>query len=339
MKHKPLKLGILGAANIAKEVAQDVQACKEVVITAVASRTAQKAQAFANSFGIATAYASYDALLQDARIEAVYIPLPNSMHAEWAIKAAQHGKHVLCEKPLALGLAEVQSMFVAAKANKVMLVEAYPYWFQPQTREMLQLLSSGVIGHVRDVHAAFSFMLGPSPGNIRLNPAMGGGALLDLGCYNLSLIRLVMGAPPLRVSAKPGWDASGVDISMQASLEFADGRTASISCAMDSAYNRHATITGTAGVMQTNYVNHTERELPSQLLVQRNAAKSAQTAGFENVRFATGSGFKFAAQAFADVVRRGDFAAVERVEQASLDIARTLDAIALSARSGKSVTL
>ena len=336
MKHKPLTLGILGAANIAREFAEDVQATNTVVVTAVASRTAQKARAFANSFGIATAYASYDALLQDANIEAVYLPLPNSMHAEWAIKAAQHGKHVLCEKPLGVGLAQVQSMFAAAKANKVMLLEAYPYWFQPQTREMLRLLSSGAIGRVRDVHAAFSFMLGQSPGNIRLNPELGGGALLDLGCYNLSFIRLVMGEAPVRVRAQPVWTADGVDISMQASLEFADGRTASIACAMDSAYNRHATITGTAGVMQTNYVNHTERELPSQLLVRRTAAK---TSNFENVRFATGSGFKFTVEAFADVVRRGDFAAIERVEQASLDIARTLEAIALSARSGKSVTL
>ncbi len=336
MKSKPLTIGILGAANIAKSFAKDVKATDKVKVTAVASRTSEKARAFASEFGIPTAYDSYDALLKDASIEAVYIPLPNTLHAQWAIKATQHGKHVLCEKPLGVGLAQVQQMFAAAKANQVMLLESYPYWFQPQTRDLLRLLGTDAIGKVHSVAAEFCFMLGDSPGNIRLNPDVGGGALLDLGCYTVSFIRLVMGEAPQRVSAKPQWDASGVDIGMDAELEFAGGRTATISCAMNRNFRRFATIVGTSGQIETNYDNHTSAQAPSQLRVMGNAAKPGR---FVDVPSATGSGFMFAAEAFADVLRRGDVAAVQRVQQPSLDIARTLEAIAVSARTGKPVLL
>ncbi len=147
----PLRMGVLGCANIARAFCRDVAASPAVRITAVASRDAAKAQAFAASFGLARAHASYEALLTDAEVDAIYLPLPNSLHAQWAIAGANAGKHVLCEKPLALGLAEAQAMFDAAAANQVMLLEAFPYCFQPQTGALVGLLQGGDIGSVQSV--------------------------------------------------------------------------------------------------------------------------------------------------------------------------------------------
>ena len=170
-----LRLGILGCAKIARQFARDVAHCTTVELLAVASRDLAKAQSFAADFALPRAYGSYEDLLADAQIDAVYIPLPNNLHAPWAIRAAQAGKHILCEKPLTLSLADARSMFDAAHRHGVMLVEAYPYYYQPQTGQMLALLHSGAIGQVRSIQACFGFTLPGDPDNIRLKPALGGG--------------------------------------------------------------------------------------------------------------------------------------------------------------------
>ena len=173
-----------------------------------------------------------------------------------------------------------------------------------------------------------------------MNPDAGGGALLDAGSYPVSLVRLVMGEAPVRVIATPVWamnaNERGVDISMMAMLEFANQRFAQVSCAMNVANHRRATIMGTLGTIETEFVNHPTAEVPSQLRVRRGIAN---TIPFEDVPAAIGNGFRFEAEAFADVVRRGDFAAIERAAAASIDIARTLEAIAQSARAGQPVAL
>jgi len=339
----PLRLGILGCANIAKQFARDVSGSPLVSIQAVASRDLTKAQAFAQSFHIASAHGSYEALLADAALDAIYIPLPNSMHAEWAIRAMHAGKHVLCEKPLALNLTEVTRMFEVARQQGVMLLEAYPYWFQPQTRDLLTCLSHDKIGEVRSMQASFGFTVGNTDTNIRMKPDLGGGALLDAGSYPLSLIRLVMGCAPERVMAHATWADTGVDISMMATLFYADGRRAQMSCAMDTANHRRATVVGSHGTVETEYLNHTSDShthawgyLPSQLRVRQGIANSIP---FQGVHSASGSGFRFAAEAFAQVVREGDMAAIERAATASHDIAATLDAIQTSAKTGEVVRL
>ena len=341
----PLRLGILGCANIARQFARDAGTSTALTLAAVASREAGKAAAFAAAHGVARHHASYEALLADADIDAVYIPLPNSLHAPWAIRAAEHGKHVLCEKPLATSAREAQAMFDAARRHGVMLLEAYPYWFQPQTGWLVEMLNDGTIGAVRTVQAAFGFTLkGESPhaaGNIRLNAALGGGALLDAGSYAASLIRLAMGCAPERVSATSSWAASGVDISTSATLHYADGRRAQLSCAMDSAYHRHALIVGSHGVVETDYANHSADAvgvdprgwLPSMMRVRRGSGGETP---FDAVQAPSGSGFRFAAEAFARLIAARDFAACERAAAASIDIAATLEAIALSAREGRS---
>jgi predicted dehydrogenase len=339
----PLRIGILGCAKIAKQFVRDVADSTKVTIQAVASRDLSKAHQFAQTFGIVRAHGSYEALLADSALDAVYIPLPNSMHAEWAIRALQAGKHVLCEKPLALNLAEVTRMFDVARQQGLMLLESYPYWFQPQTRDLLACLSHDKIGEVRSMQASFGFTLGNPEHNIRMKPDLGGGALLDAGSYPLSLIRLVMGCAPERVMAHANWATTGVDISMMATLFYADGRRAQMSCAMDTANHRRATIVGSHGTVETEYLNHTSNShahawgyLPSQLRVRQGIANSVP---FQEVTSATGSGFRFAAEAFAQVVRDGDMAAVERAAAASHDIAATLDAIQASAKSGHMVVL
>jgi predicted dehydrogenase len=340
----PLKLGILGCANIAKQFLRDVAGSPLVTAAAVASRDAAKAAEFARTFSIPRPFGSYEAMLASPDIEAVYVPLPNAMHAEWAIKAAEAGKHVLCEKPLALNRAEAEAMFAAARRHGVMLLEAYPYYFQPQTHDMLRLLNDGIIGEVRSVVTAFGFTLMTPAGNIRMQKELGGGALLDAGSYVVSLIRLVMGEAPVRVMAESIFVETGVDISTFATLVFADGRRALMSCAMNVANHRRATIAGSKGTIETEFLNHTAVAagdnpygyLPSQLRLRRGVANNVP---FEDIHSPVGSGFRFAAEAFARIVRTNDTAEIARMGTASIDIAATLDAIARAARNGTAVAL
>ena len=341
----PLRIGILGGANIARQFNRDVAASAAVRIAAVASRKAESATAFAAANGIPRHHGSYEALLADPGIDAIYLPLPNSLHAEWAIKAAAAGKHVLCEKPLALNLAEAQAMFDAAKAHRVILLESYPYYFQPATGRLVALLREGAIGAVRSVQSCFGFTMANPGNNIRMNPELGGGALLDAGSYALSVIRLAMGCAPQRVVADASWAESGVDISTMATLFYTDGRRAQLSCAMDAASHRRATIVGSAGTIDTEYLNHTSEQtggpldnpygyLPSQMRLRRGTANNIP---FEVIESGGGSGFRFAAEVFARLVAARDFDAMGRAAEASLDNAATLEALAQSAKLGRPV--
>jgi predicted dehydrogenase len=330
-----LTLGIIGAANIARQFTAALRDNEIVEVRAVASRSVDAARTYADACGIANAHGSYDALLDDTSIEAVYIPLPNHLHAEWAIKAAEHGKHVLCEKPLCMGRDEAEAIFAAARTHKVIVLEAYPYRFQPQTVELLKLLADKAIGTVRTMQASFGFTVQNPAVNIRMKPEVGGGALLDAGSYPVSLVRLVMGEAPLSVTATPVWAESGVDISMMALLEFPQRRFAQMSCAMNVANHRRALILGTDGVIETEFLNH-NHIVPSQLRVRRGIAN---TIAFEDVPAADGSGFRYEAEAFAALVRNPDPAALAAEAAFSIDIAATLEAIGKSAKSGEPVTL
>ena len=332
----PLRIGILGCANIARQFCAAVKPGRFADIVAVASRSPANAAAFAAEYGIARHHGSYEALLADRSVDAIYIPLPNNLHAQWAIAAARAGKHVLCEKPLALDRAEAEAMFATTRANGVMLLEAFPYYFQPQTRDMVALLQGGAIGAVRTVQASFGFTVQNPATNIRMRPDLGGGALLDAGSYPLSLIRLAMGCAPAQVQAHAQWANTGVDISVMATLFYADGRSAQLSCAMNTANHRRAIIMGTQGTIEAEYINHPSAQVPSSLRIRRGIAN---TSAFEEIHSAIGNGFAFCAEAFAKVVREGDVAAIERAAQASIDNAATLDALARSARSGKPVDL
>lgn len=346
INHKALRIGILGAANIARQFARDVSGSEMVTLAAIASRDGAKAKEFAGAFGIAQTFASYEAMLASADIDAIYLPLPNSMHATWAIKAAEHGKHVLCEKPLGMNGTETAAMFAAACRHKVFLLESYPYWFQPQTTAMMSFIdgSGGYeIGPLRLIQAAFGFTLQKPDGNIRMNPDLGGGALMDAGCYPLSLISLAMRAAPVRVEAQSIYAPSGVDMSTMATLHYADGRRAQLACAMDGANFRQAMLVGARGTLETEYLNHCSEDvahphgyLPSLMRLRRGIANSVP---FEVITSPSGSGFRFAADAFATMVANRDQAMMDEYAAVSQNIAVTLAAIAQSAREGTSVAL
>ena len=343
MTKKILQIGVMGCGGIARQFVAAVAASPHVKVAAAASRDSAKSAEFAKAFGLPKHYGSYEALLQDRALDIIYVPLPNSMHHEWVIKAVQSGKHVLSEKPLALTGQEAADMFAAAKQAGVMLLEAYPYWFQPQTRDMLALIHGGAIGEVRNVQASFGFNLQNGQGNIRMNPDMGGGALLDAGSYAMSLIRLAMGDTPERVVAHQVKADSGVDISTSATLFYSGGRTAQLFCAMNVGYHRVATILGSNGVIETEFLNHTSEDpahplkyLPSLMRVRQGIAG---TLPLQTVRSATGSGFAFCAEAFTQVIQAQDFAAIDRAALASCSVAQTLEAIAQSAAAGQPVAL
>jgi predicted dehydrogenase len=342
---QPLTLGVLGAANIARQFIRDVAGCPSVRVAAVASRSAENARKFASENNVPRSHGSYEALLSDPDIEAIYLPLPNSLHAEWAIEAAAAGKHILCEKPLALGRAEAQAMFDAARRHGVILVESYPYWFQPHFVALRALIDSGVIGEVRSVNASFGFTVGNPATNIRLKPELGGGALLDAGSYPISLISAVMGCAPARVMASATMTASGVDMSTMALMEYADGRRAQMSCAMDGAGHRYAAVVGAQGTLYTEYLNHTAEVgsgnaygyIPNATFIRKGIPA---TIPFERVVSPVGSGFRFAAETFAQLVRGTQpSSAAEEMARTSMDIASTLEAIHQSAKDGRPVTI
>ncbi len=331
----PLRLGILGAANIARLFTRGVAGSPLVTVEAVASRDAAKAAEFAKAESVPRAHGSYEALLADAAIEAVYIPLPNDLHAAWAIRAAEAGKHVLCEKPLAMTGAEAHAMFAAARTHGVHLVEAYPYMSQPQTLRMRELL--GEIGSVQVITAAFGFSLTTpegkplgDPANIRLDPARGGGGLRDAGTYSMSLARIAAGERPSRVLASAKWTESGVDQVVAATVEFPSGALAQISCCLSGAFHRSAVIVGERGVIETSYLNHA----PDGKLPPRVRRGTAGTLPLETLEVEGGSGFRAEAESFARMVRQGPSHWNGASEAESIDIVLALDAIAASARSG-----
>ncbi len=227
-----LKWGVLSTANIGRAaVIPAIQRSNNGQLVAVASRDKERAQAFAAELDIPRAYGSYKALLAAEDIEAVYIPLPNSLHGEWTIKAAEAGKHILCEKPLALNAAEGKDMAAAADRHGVVLMEAFMYRFHPQTEKVLELIHRGIIGEPRLIYAAFTFRLS-NPDNIRLRPELGGGALMDVGCYCVNVSRTLAGAEPVEVQAYANWAKTGVDEQMAGTLRFADGLLAQFDCAL-----------------------------------------------------------------------------------------------------------
>jgi predicted dehydrogenase len=250
MAAQKVRWGVLSTSNIGRRaVLPAIQRSSNGELVAVASRDAHKAGAFAGELSIPRAYASYDQLLADREIEAIYIPLPNSMHHEWTIQAAQAGKHILCEKPLALNAAECAAMEAAAKADGVLLMEAFMYRFHPQTARVIELLRQGVIGEPRLVQAAFTFRL-TNPANIRLQPELGGGSLMDVGCYCVNISRTLFGAEPVEVQAFANWGASGVDEQLLGSLRFASGGYAQFDSALTLARREHYQVVGTEGVIE-----------------------------------------------------------------------------------------
>lgn len=331
LKAKPLRLGLLGASNIGRQFAAAVAGSEKVAILSVASRGEEKAAAYAAETAIPAWHGSYEGLLADPTIEAVYISLPNNLHAEWAIRALQAGKHVLCEKPLALGATQVVAMFDAARAADRFLAEGYPWLAQPQTADLRRLIGDGTIGDVRQMSVSFSAPF-TDTANIRLRPENGGGALLDLGSYCVSLIRTVIDARPEWVTAQADWTDSGVDRATVATLGFANGATATLNCSFAAQYQRSAMIQGIEGSLATGFLNHAPGATSAPMRVWRG---NFLTGLVEDMISVGVNGFRAEAESFAEAVTQGAGKWTGAAEQVSLDIAATLDAIADAARTGQ----
>ncbi len=331
---EPLRIGILSTANIGRHFASAVQASSRVKVVAVASRELNAAQGFAERNSIPRALGSYEALLADTGVEAVYNPLPNTLHADWSIRALEAGKHVLCEKPIAVTAAEARAMFSTAKRAGRYLVEAFPYRAQPQTRATAALIESGEIGKPRIIQASFGFPVA-NPANIRLDPKLGGGALLDAGSYPVSLIRLLAGELPVTVSASAIWTDRGVDSSLIANLVFPGGLLAQAACSFGTGVYRRAVIACENGVITTDYLNHLTPAEPGILEISR----GGWDASHETRSFDPANGFLAEAESFADLVRNGPSGWTGFTETESVEVMQMLEAIIASAASGQTITL
>jgi predicted dehydrogenase len=229
-KENNAKWGILGTANIArKALVPGIRDAESSELYAVGSRDAARADRFAKEFGLPKSYGSYEELLGDPRVEFVYIPLPNHLHHKWSIEAAKKGKHVLCEKPLALNTEEVKEMFATAEKNDVKLMEGFMYRFHPQVQRVKELIERGEIGEPKFFRGAFSFpMVAQDRENdIRWKEEMGGGSVMDLGTYSINTVRFLFGEEPSRVFARSAYHPDHTaEAETQAIMEFPDGKTA-----------------------------------------------------------------------------------------------------------------
>ena len=247
MSERRLRWGVLSTSNIGRvAVNPAIRASSNGELLAVASRDEDRAREFAGIAEIPTYYGSYEALLEDERIQAVYNPLPNSLHREWTIRAAEKGKHILCEKPLALNAAECLEMEAAAAANGVKLLEAFMYRFHPRTEKVLDMVRSGAVGEVKQIRSSFTFPL-TRPDNIRWDPELGGGALMDVGCYCVNVSRTLVGKEPVEVRAMANFRPSGVDEQLAGSLLFEGGILAHFDCALTMERTEVYQVMGTGG--------------------------------------------------------------------------------------------
>jgi predicted dehydrogenase len=212
--------GILSTARINDKFIVGCAQSDAVTVSAVASRDGARARSYADEHGIERSHSSYDALLADSEIDAVYISLPNSMHLEWTERALRAGKHVLCEKPLGRRADEVAAAFDLAERQGVLLMEAFMYRHNPQTERIAELIRAGTIGRLRLIRAAFSFGLQDST-DVRLSAGLDGGALMDVGCYCVSAARTLAGEPE-RVTAQQVLGGDGVDVAFTGTMSFAD---------------------------------------------------------------------------------------------------------------------
>ena len=252
-----VRWGVLGYARIAREsLIPAIQRSSNSEFHAIASREESKLAECRARFNVPKTYRSYDELLRDPEVDAVYVPLPNSLHREWTIKAAEKGKHVLCEKPIALNAAECREMIAACAANKVQLMEAFMYRYTDRTRKVLDVLKSGVLGEIKFVGSTFRFLLA-NPASIKFKPELGGGALYDVGCYPVNFIGMVVdeiagkagSSLPESISAE-NVRTNGVDMIFSALLKYPSGLIASLNCGFNAQKRIFSEIIGAKGALE-----------------------------------------------------------------------------------------
>jgi predicted dehydrogenase len=321
-----LNWGILSTGNIASKFAQGVLDSKTGELAAVASRSFSSAKKFAGEYKIPKAYGSYSEILKDPKVEAVYIGTPHPFHAQWAIAAAKAGKHILCEKPLAMNSAEAKKIIQAAKRHKVFLMEAFMYRCHPQTAMVAELIRKGTIGKVRHIQASFCLNRPYDSKGRLFNRKLGGGAILDIGCYPASFSRLAAGAAqgkafvePLKVEGRGRIGASGVDEWSQAALKFPGGITAELLCSVRFAEETRARVLGTKGSI---FMTTPWRPADSGVFIQKNADKQPK-----EIRIKINRGiYAWEADTAASCIREGKMESIAMSWNDTLGNMKLLDA-------------
>jgi len=318
-----MKWGLLSTANINQKLLEGAQGTDEATVVAVASRDRSRAEQFAREHGIERALGSYEELLADPEVEAVYIPLPNSLHVPWSVRALEAGKHVLCEKPLTRRPAEAEEAFAAAERSGRLLMEAFMWRHHPQTRRLRELLDEGVIGRLRLVRASFSFPLREAE-NIRLDGELDGGGLMDVGCYCVSGVRFVAGAEAERVSAEQVIGGKGVDIALSATLRFPDDVLAQFDCGLAVGHRHQLEAIGEDGSLYVADPWH--GRAPGIRLTRGDEV--------ETIEIADANPYTHQLEGFARAVRGEEPPLLGAAD--ALGQARTIAALYASAESGKS---
>jgi xylose dehydrogenase (NAD/NADP) len=322
---EPVRWGIISTADINNKLLAGAAESPDVEVVAVGSRELGRAEAFAREHGIPRAYGSYDELLADTDVEAVYNPLPNTMHCEWSIRALEAGKHVLCEKPMSRHVADVEAAFDAAEHAGRFLSEAFMYRHHPQTARLVELVRGGAIGELRLVRSAFSYTLF-DPGNIRLRTDADGGGLMDVGCYCINGSRLLAGEPE-SVFGRAYIGPTGTDWVFTGSLRFADGVLGLFDCGTAMANRDELEAIGTEGVLFLDDPWH-----GNQPVIELRRAD-----GLERIETERGNPYRLELENLGGAIR-GEGAPVLGRDDAVAQ-ARVIDALFSSAASGEDVPL
>ncbi len=323
---KKVKWGVLSTSKFAlAKVIPAMRQCEQSEIVAIASRDLAQAQAFAAEAGIAKAYGSYEALLADPEIEVIYNPLPNHLHVPWSIRALEAGKHVLCEKPVGLNVAEAQQLLEAAKAHpKLKVMEAFMYRHHPQWQQAKHLVSTGKIGELKTIQSFFSYFNNDA-GNIRNQADAGGGGLMDIGCYTISLSRFIFGAEPQRVCGLVDFDPNfQTDRLASALLDFGNGSATFTVSTQLTPYQR-VNIFGTTGRVEIEIPVNAPPDQPCKIWYQ-------SAAGIEEITFDLCDQYTIQGDLFSQAVRN-DTAVPTPLEDAVANL-KVIEALFQSARSG-----
>jgi D-xylose 1-dehydrogenase (NADP+, D-xylono-1,5-lactone-forming) len=245
---RKIKWGVLGYARIARgSVIPAIQRSSNAEFYAIASRDKAKLKECYEACSVPKSYESYDELINDSDVEAVYIPLPNALHKEWTIKAAKKGKHVLCEKPIALTVQECDEMISVCKDRKVKLMEAFMYRYTYRTKKVQEILASGVLGDIKYINSSFRFFLS-NPASIKLKPELGGGSLYDVGCYPVNFISMITNDDPESIVAECIKE-KGIDVILSAVLKYRSGIVATLNCGFNAFPRIYSEIVGTKGAL------------------------------------------------------------------------------------------
>jgi predicted dehydrogenase len=328
---EPVRWGVLGVAKIATEkVIPAMQKGALCRIAAIASREGARARAAADALGIEKAYGSYEALLEDPAIEAIYNPLPNELHVDWTEKALRSGKHVLCEKPIALDADQARRLLAAREASGKLVAEAFMVRYHPQWRRAREIVRSGAIGEIGAIQTLFAYRL-LDPENVRNKPP-GGGGLYDIGCYAILTARYIFGAEPSRVAASLDIDPNfGTDRLASALVEFPGGRHLSFSAATQLAGAQRVTIAGTAGRIEVQVPFNAPIDRPTRIVIDSGADLVGGGARVEE--FAVCDQYTLQGDAFSRAVR-GEAALEFPIEDAIANMA-VIEACFKAAKSGR----